>query len=210
MAREGAWSSFRTHDKQTRRNAVAASRESPGPTGGGDRSRALGAQRKQYRKSKKLPSCRQGVDSWSSKKGNFRKSSLFACLSVKGALQNARISRSRFAGEGLAPSRQQEIRFKKMFGDFAACANSPNISFVYGLVPPGGHGSGRQTAETEALVLRTDDDPFRQPPRGRSAAATPKTPIGGGKGMVRICRFARRGTAATQGGMTTPSSPGGA
>ena len=61
------------------------------------------------------------------------------------------------------------------------------------LHPAADHGSGRQTAEIEALVLRTDDDPFRQPPRGRSAAATPKTSIGGGKGMVRIRRFARDG-----------------
>ena len=33
-------------------------------------------------------------------------------------------------------------------------------------------------------MVRTDEDPFRQPPRGRSAAAT--SPEGGGKGEVRI------------------------
>jgi len=38
------------------------------------------------------------------------------------------------------------------------------------------------------LARLTDDDPFRQTPRGRSAAATPKTPEGGGKGL---CGFAR-------------------
>ena len=31
--------------------------------------------------------------------------------------------------------------------------------------------------------VRWTDDPFRQPSRGRSAAATPKTPEGGGKGV---------------------------
>ena len=33
-------------------------------------------------------------------------------------------------------------------------------------------------------MVRTDEDPFRQPPRGRAAAAT--SPEGGGKGEVRI------------------------
>ena len=42
-------------------------------------------------------------------------------------------------GGGDAPFRQQDTRIKKLFGDFADRANSPNNSFAYGLAPPGGH-----------------------------------------------------------------------
>ena len=44
-------------------------------------------------------------------------------------------------------------------------------------------GQGKLLPAAGRAMVRTDEDPFRQPPRGRSAAAT--SPEGGGKGVVR-------------------------
>jgi len=43
------------------------------------------------------------------------------------------------ASDSRHPSRQQEIRFKKMFGKLADSADLPNIFSKYDPIPPGGH-----------------------------------------------------------------------